>query len=326
VAHNLRSNALGEASFAHADVNPWHGRGINVQTAQNSAEMLKAASLDFKVTKEQLFLADGRKAPAYATMASDTLALLGVVGDRYTPLQNSEAFDFTDSLVKGGEMKYVTAGALGSGERIWILAQAAKDTPIEIIKGDPIDSYLLFSNSHDGSSGVEMRSTSITVVCQNTLAMATRGNAAGMKIRHTASVTDRLKVASGILKAHAEHQKDWVSAMKYLAKHPITDDIVLAFEKAMFGDVDKTPEGRGMTVLTNKLECFEQLLVKGKGTEIPGRCGNLYGMVQAFTEWTDHYSQVKGTDDRTSSIVFANGAKMKAQALEYALVLAKKGA
>ena len=325
MAHNLRTAANGEASFAHADVNPWHKLGQNLQKATNSIEMITAANLNFEVTKEQLFLSDGRKAPAYATMASDTKALLGVVGERYQPLQNIDAFAFTDSLVKGGEMKYVTAGALGAGERIWILAQATKDTPIEIIKGDPIDSYLLFSNSHDGSSGVEMRSTSITVVCQNTLAMATSGNAAGMKIRHTASVKDRLAIASGILRAHAEHQKTWVAAMKYLAKHPITDDIVLAFEKQMFGDVDETPEGRGMTVLTQKLETFEQLMINGKGTEIPGRVGNLYGLVQAYTEWTDHYSQVKGTEDRTSSIVFANGAKQKAKALEFALVLAKKG-
>lgn len=325
MAHNLRTNTDGEASFAHANVNPWHKLGTNLGHTTCSAEMLKAASLDFRVSKEQLYLADGRKAPAYATMASDTKALLGVVGERYTPLQNVEAFDFTDSLVQSGEMKYVTAGALGAGERIWILAQASKDTPIEIIKSDPIDSYLLFSNSHDGSSGVEMRSTSITVVCDNTLAMATSGNAAGMKIRHTASVKDRLAIASGILKAHAEHQKTWTAAMRYLAKHPITDELVLAFEKAMFGDVDETPEGRGMTVLTQKLETFEQLMLKGKGTEIPGRVGNLYGLVQAYTEWTDHYSQVKGTEDRTSSIVFANGAKQKAKALEYALVLAKKG-
>jgi len=323
MAHNLRTAANGEASFAHADVNPWHKLGQNLQKATNSIEMINAANLNFEVTKEQLYLSDGRKAPAYATMASDTKALLGVVGERYQPLQNIEAFAFTDSLVKGGEMKYVTAGALGSGERIWILAQATKDTPIEIIKGDPIDSYLLFSNSHDGSSGVEMRSTSITVVCQNTLAMATTGNAAGMKIRHTASVKSRLEIASGILKAHQEHQKTWVAAMKYLAKHPITDDLVLAFEKAMFGDVDETPEGRGMTVLTNKLGQFENLLIGGKGTEIPGRVGNLYGLVQAYTEWTDHYSQIKGTEDRTSSIVFANGAKQKAKALELALVLAK---
>jgi len=101
---------------------------------------------------------------------------------------------------------------------------------------------------------------------------------------------------------------------------------VLAFEKQLFGDIDKAAEGRSKTILNNKLEKFEELLVTGMGTEIPGRSGNLYGMVQAFTEYIDHYSQVKGSEDRTQSIIFNTGDKAKTQALEFALALATKGA
>lgn len=323
MAHNLSDSAVqGEKRFAHANVNPWHQLGQNVATARNSKEMIAAAHLDYIVTKEELFLKDGRKAPAYATMTSDTKKLLGVVGEKYTPLQNSEAFDFTDSLVKDGEIKYVTAGALGDGEKIWILAQTPQNI-VEIVKGDPIEMYLLFSNSHDGSSSVEGRDTTITVVCQNTLNAAVGKTAAALKIRHTSSVQERLKIASGILKAHVEHKKDWIEAMKYLAKHPITDDLIQRFEDEMFGNLGETPEGRGRTILNTKLEQFEYLLVKGKGTEIKGRVGNLYGLVQAYTEYTDWFSQVKGTEDRTNAIVFNNGAKQKSKALDFALVLAK---
>lgn len=318
---NLRTNANGEASFAHADVDPWHCKGTNFGKVMTSAEALQAASLDYEVTKVALFTKDGTAVPgAYATQASDTKAFLGVVGAKYTPLQNRDAFTAMDTLTKDGSLRYVTAGALGSGERIWLLAKTP-DNIVEIVKGDPIEDYLLFSNSHDGSSAVEMRSTSITVVCQNTLSMALRKSDAAMKLRHTASVTERAKIAMGILAAHAEHKKSWIEAMRYLAKHPITDEMVNEFEVAMFGDINETPEGRGRTVLQTKLDQFEHLLVKGKGTEIPGRVGNAYGMVQAYTEWTDWMSQVKGTDDRTSSIVFANGSKQKAKAVETALAL-----
>lgn len=320
MAHNLAFAQNGEARFAHANVDPWHSLGQNLGQCVSSEEMIKAAHLNFSVTKEQLFTADGRKAPAYATMASDTLALLGIVGEKYTPLQNSEAFAFTDSLVAAGEMKYVTAGALGVGERVWILAQTP-DHMVEIVKGDPIETYLLFSNSHDGSSSVDMRSTSVTVVCQNTLNMAMKASEASMKLRHTVSVRERLGIASGILQAHVEHQRSWVEAMQYLAKFPITDDLIQLFENSMFGDPNSTPEGRASTILTSKLDQFEHLLFKGKGTEIPGRVGNLYGVVQAYTEWTDWFSRVDG--DRTNSIVFNNGAKQKTKALELALTLAR---
>jgi hypothetical protein len=177
------------------------------------------------------------------------------------------------------------------------------------------------SNSHDGNSSLECRSTSVTVCCQNTLDMATNESEPSMKLRHTASIEARAKLAMTIMQSHFEHQKDWVAAMKYLAKHPINDAMINAFEQAMFGELDKTPEGRGRTILNTKLEQFENLLVRGQGTEIPGRCGNAYGMLQAYTEWVDHLSQVKGTEDRTKSLVFANGAKLKRQALQNALVL-----
>ena len=42
----------------------------------------------------------------------------------------------------------------------------------------------------------------------------------------------------GILAAHAEHKKSWIEAMRYLAKHPITDEMVNEFEVAMFGDIN----------------------------------------------------------------------------------------
>lgn len=324
MADNIRTNALGEASFAHADVDPWHKKGTNFGKVMTSAEAIKAASLDYEVEKVQLFTKDGVEVPgAFATMASDTKAFLGVVGSKYAPLQNRDAFAFTDSLCADGTARYTTAGALGLGERVWLLMQTPNNV-IEIVKGDPIEDYLLFSNSHDGSSAIELRSTSITVVCQNTLNMAVKESQSSMRIRHTASATERLRVASDILKAHAAHKKDWVSAMRYLAKHPITDELVNQFEITMFGDINETPEGRGRTVLQTKLDQFEHLLVKGKGTEIPGRVGNAYGMVQAYTEWTDWLSQVKGTDDRTSSIVFANGAKQKVKAVQTALALVGK--
>lgn len=325
MAHNLRTDINGKASMAFSSTigTPWHGLGTSVHGLMTAAECIQAASLDYEVTKEALFTQDGRKAPSYATMASDTRALLGVVGERYTPLQNRDAFEFCDALAQGGEAKFLTAGALGQGERVWIMMAPAKDATVEIVKGDPIESKLLFSNTHDGSTGVECRDTTITVVCQNTLNAAFGAAKPTMKIRHTASVAARVRLAAGIMAEHVEHHKSWVEAMRYLAKHPVTDAIVEAFEVEMFGDLNATPEGRGRTILTTKLDQFERLLVTGKGTEIPGRVGNLYGMLQAYTEWQDWESRVKGTTDRTNSIVFGAGAKRKTKALEYALVLAK---
>jgi phage/plasmid-like protein (TIGR03299 family) len=320
MAHNLRM-VEGEAGMAFTGETPWHGLGTKLDAPMTAEEAIVAAKLDYTVTKEKLFLADGREAPSFCTMASDTMAMLGVVGDRYQPLQNKDAFGFFDVLVGAGEARYETAGALGQGERIWLLAKMPET--VEAVKNDPIETFVLLSNSHDGSTSVEARYTTIRVVCQNTLHMATSASKAVVSIRHTKSVEARLKLAAGLLSGYQEHLGQFSDAMKLLAKVRINDDMIAAFENHMFGDVDKVPEGRGRTMLSNNLSAFENLLVKGRGTEIPGVVGTAYGMVNAYTEWADFTSQVKGTTDRTNAIIFGNAASKKTEAMEFALVLAK---
>ena len=320
MAHNLRM-VDGVASMAFTGETPWHGLGTKLDGPMTAEEAIKAAKLDYTVTKEQLFLADGTPAPAFATVASDTKALLGVVGGKYTPLQNRDAFPFFDIIVGEGKARYETAGALGNGERIWLLAKMPE--VIEAVKGDAIETFVLLSNSHDGSSSVEARYTSIRVVCQNTLNMATGSrNKAVVSIRHTESVQSRLQQAAILLNGYQSHLAQFSDVMKKLAKVRINDEMIEAFEIAMFGDISEVPDGRGRTILSTKLSEFEHLLVKGRGTEIPGVVGTAYGLVNAYTEWSDYASQVKGTKDRTNAVIFGNAAKEKQRAMETVMVLA----
>lgn len=324
MADMLANDSNGNARFAHADVNPWHSKGKNVKKATTSDEMIVEAGLDITVEKEPLLLADGTVVEGFFAnrMTEAPRTIFGVVGSRHTNLQPREAFDFTDSLVKDGSIRYTTAGMLTNG-KIWILCQPKEDT-IEIVKGDPIKSRILLSTGFDGQTVTECRTTSITVVCNNTLNMAVaEGQSSVLRIRHTVSQKEKLKVAAEIMSGHHEQQKTFVEALKFLAGKKLTNDLIQAFEIKMFGDINEAKDGRGKTMLSNKLEQFEHLMVSGKGTEIPGRVGNAYGLLQAFTEWTDWMSQVKGTDDRTNSIVFANGAKAKTEALDTLLALVK---
>jgi hypothetical protein len=91
--------------------------------------------------------------------------VLGLVGGRYVPLQNEEAFEFFEPFIRNGWASFRTAGALGNGERVWVQAQLSGQ--IIVVPGDVIDKFLLLSNSHDGSGAVTIRFTPIRVVCQH---------------------------------------------------------------------------------------------------------------------------------------------------------------
>jgi hypothetical protein len=96
-----------------------------------------------------------------------------VVGTKYTPVQNKDAFAFFDEVVGNGQAKYTTAGSLRKGKKIWIQAEVGKSFHIAG-SDDEVKKYVLLHNSHDGSSTLNMLLTPVRTVCQNTLSMAIR--------------------------------------------------------------------------------------------------------------------------------------------------------
>ena len=97
---------------------PWHGLGTVIDNAVTSQEAIKLAGLDWKVQKWLLTAnkpeyAEEVSVPGwFATVRTDTNAVLGVVSRQYRVLQNTEAFTFMDQAIQEGAAMWETAGSL----------------------------------------------------------------------------------------------------------------------------------------------------------------------------------------------------------------------
>jgi hypothetical protein len=178
--------------FPDVGPSPWQNLGIELINPATAREAIVTAGLDYTVVKKPLkevvrlnHTAD--VSDRWATVRTDTGDILGIVGDSYEPIQNRDAFTFFDSLVGTEKAIYETAGTLGRGERIWILAKLPGF--IQVHGKDIVNKYLLLSNSHDGSSPIEVKLTPIRVVCNNTLTAAMKG-AGKVQIRHTSNAAE----------------------------------------------------------------------------------------------------------------------------------------
>jgi phage/plasmid-like protein (TIGR03299 family) len=100
---------------------------------------------------------------------------------------------FFDAIVGGGGILYETAGALGKGERIFIIAKLPDY--INVGNNDLIEQYLFFTTSHDGSGSITAAFTPVRIVCNNTLNAALRKQSNSIKIRHTVNAKERLEEA-----------------------------------------------------------------------------------------------------------------------------------
>lgn len=205
---------------------PWEGRGaINVEDCQTAREVITKARLNFEVAKCEVIAKmpirdysdealdrfkeseDGaliygnnvyREVPnSFATYRTDYNIPLGNVKSKYTVVQNIDAFNFFDKAIGRDKAIWQTAGVFGKGERVFVSAKLPDN--ILVNGSDPVETYLVFTNAHDGSSGVKILFTPIRVVCQNTLNAAIRGATNIITFRHTQSVHQKLDVADEIL-------------------------------------------------------------------------------------------------------------------------------
>ena len=145
-------------------------------------------------------------------------SVLGIVSDKYKVVQNSEAFDFTDSLIGEG-LKYETAGSLRGGKTIWLLGKL----PERFVAGDLFEPYVCFTNNHDGTGAVRCCMTPVRVICQNTLNLALRTATRSWSMIHRGDITMKMEDARQTLKLADQYLTKLDEEADRLANEKMTD-------------------------------------------------------------------------------------------------------
>ena len=228
---------------------PWFFPGVKTVTnCKTSAEVMKEAKLDFTVAKcpiiakmpaitgsgqicdnSESFLYGGDQfTPVenyFATYRTDKNIPLGFVKGRYEIVQNVNAFKFFDAAIGKDKAIWDTAGAFDDGKRVFVSAKLPGN--IMVNGKDKIDNYLVFLNSHDGSSGVNILFTSIRIICQNCLPAARRNADQFIRFRHTVSVHDNIRAAIDILGISKKMQEEAGEYYSHLTTIKMTDEQVM---------------------------------------------------------------------------------------------------
>lgn len=168
----------------------------------------------------------------FVTYRADTGAELGVVGSRYTVVQNYQMFGFLQDLVGLGEngnvqIVWESAGALEGGSRVFVAMRLPEDIVIDPQGiADVVRPYLVFLNSHDGSSPARALLTPWRPVCQNTERFALRDAKSSWTVRHTAGALNKISQAREALGLTVKYYKAWAADEEALARTAVTIDQV----------------------------------------------------------------------------------------------------
>lgn len=314
MAHNINS-------IMYYGQKPWHKLGVEVDKAQTSAEAITAAGLNWEAHLEPLYRKTGEQAEGVKLVTrSDNDAQLGSVGDVYTPLQNKDAFRFFDAVVGEKAAMYHTAGCLGQGEIVWLLAKLPGY--IRVIGDDVSEKYLLLTNSHDGTSSVRVLFTPIRVVCQNTLNIAIAGANKTAKIKHSAQIGNKLDYVRDTIGLVSAQFSLFEEVAKQMTMKQVTNEALKAFITSS-GLVPVVKYGEDpSTRASNIMEEVSALFEKGLGAEMKGVKGTAWGAFNAVVEYVDYKRATKG-DNRAKSLLMGSGATVKQKAWDAALALIK---
>ncbi|MBB4804561.1 phage/plasmid-like protein (TIGR03299 family) [Flavobacterium nitrogenifigens] len=345
MAHQIHFNEqTGRHSFFSVKEKPWHNLGQIVEDYLTSAEAIRHAGLDFEVEKRRLFtpsspivtedviLSGKLEIPNYcSTVRTDTDTVLGVVGKDYHIVQNRDAFSFFDSIVGGDGILYETAGALGSGERIFITAKLPDY--IRVGKDDLIEKYLFLTTSHDGSGSITAAFTPIRIVCANTLNAAMQSKTNTVRIRHTSNAKDRLEQAHKVMGISDQLGTNLEEVFNYWSKTSISDrEVKKLIQHAMAPSrevLKKLQEGKSAelsAVFNNMVENAFEYAMSHPSQQTETTKGTVFGAYNAVTGYFQNVRKYKNDEAKLSSILMGGTAQLRSQkAFDLCLDFAVKG-
>ena len=294
----------------------WHGLGTALDNPPSTAIALDEAGLNWQVKEQPIYTqSESGLSPIKShksLVRSSDYQLLGIVSEGYKPLQNQDAFSWFDFLLHEGDVSLESAGSLKNGKRIWILS-CINQSPTDIVQGDPVEPYLLLSNSHDGSTAIWIQFTPIRVVCQNTLSYALSKNkddlakGRAFRIRHQGNIEQKLGKAKTALDFARQRFEAAIDEYKAMAGMQLNqEDLDLYLSLVLDTDTPQSVRAYPQVVAN-----FES----GRGNK--GQ--TLWDAYNGVTEWLDHQ---RGSDSsRLESAWFGNGARTRALAHSSALLL-----
>jgi phage/plasmid-like protein (TIGR03299 family) len=349
MAHELES-VNGRIEMAYVGEVPWHGLGRDLSQINGgritSDVMIREAGLDWQVDMRPLMDADANLAGKWVTeknendeevrrfdgtcgtFRSDTNGYLGAVSDRYQIVQNSQAFDFLDSLMPDGVIQYETAGALRGGKSIWALAKMP-GKEMTIAEGDVVTPYILFTTAHDGSGSVHALPTATRVVCANTQRIAL-GNHKGF--RHIGDMEKKLDMVRALIVStnaafDAYNRKSQQLATRKFSSSDADTFMGRLFPQPVDADGKQITAGRGFNIWQKDVNAVKANL-RNSRNDFPSIRGTFWALYNSVTELIDHGSYYKGGSDnakrenRFLSLTDGAGADFKTEAYDAACEIA----
>lgn len=267
----------------------WANIGTEVENAKNMKNVLKRSGLDYTVTKQPVFLGNGAKVPGkFATVNDETNSVFGIVGNDYRVLQNLEAFDFADNLIDKG-MTYERAGQTENG-LVYIIASM----PEYHLFGDEMKTYLIFQNSHDGTTPIKVAIVPLRIVCQNQFNVAFKNSDNTIVIRHTDAAEYKLVEAKRVFQETIGYHKQFKALASEMQEIKLAKAQTIGILEKMFPVSENDGAARERRMIEARTAVAKIFV---KDDDLQNNRNNGWGLLNAYSDYMTHSEPVRKTEN-----------------------------
>ena len=331
MAHEVYQHENGDYSMAFVGNTPWHGLGQKLNPDDPLEVWAEKSHLDWEIgesvgmfypTTEDRFQKPIEIPKRKILYRKDNNQFLSLVSNQYNIVQPVEVIEFFRDLIESGGFKMSTAGSLFNGQRIWALAEIGRTATI--MGQDKIRGYLLLATSCDGSLANTGQFTSVRVVCNNTLEMSINAGEHDesrryVKIPHSRKFDpNEMKAELGLAYKTFDN---FIENARILAQQKIKIDEAVKFFVDLYRTKEEIENG---TIDINAAKSYhvKNLLRLYQNENLQSSKETAWGAVNAVTCYYDHKKRAHKIDNRLNNAWFGNGANIKQQAWNKALLLA----
>ncbi len=266
----------------------WEQLGHDVTGARSMETVLQKSGLDYEVEKRPVQLESGVVVPnRFATVRKTDGHVYDIVSDRYSVVQNREAFEFIDHIAD--RVEFLKAGETASG-MVWVIAAMEE---VDVL-GDRFRTHVILRNGFAGNTKITAAIIPLRVVCQNQFNHAFREATNQVRVLHVGDVQSKMREAQELLQLQA----GVIETLQKNAERYATTPLPKGYEEEALDrlfpvneDTNAYAAHRNQEARSAFLEAYNQ----DDNTEFRGTA---WGMINAYSDFITHREPTGKSDTR----------------------------
>jgi hypothetical protein len=215
-----------------------------------------------------------------ALKRSDNGNTLHLTNATYTETKNATFVDYAHKLSEASGYALEGFAEFREGEKVLAYLKATDDMVMKHL-GLPSENYLVFGNSHNGTTPVFVGSVNILLRCHNAWGRVMQG----LKVRHTKHQDYRIEMFIDLVRGFREEKEREALQLKKLSEIEIDHKILDAIANRLLNIDEKLLKGELLPSSTGRRKAD---LMESFTKETSDLGMNLFGAFNGVTHFTTH--------------------------------------